>query len=69
MLSPQSDDVGGLVVCQRCQHSGPYLKAHVRNPETERLFREKLACSSCGSRDYTLVPKQEDHPSLRLGTW
>ena len=62
MLTATSEDIGGLIVCQRCKHSGYYLKADVRNAEREREFRSRLACSSCGASDFTLVPKQEIWP-------
>lgn len=64
MQEPHADDIAGLVVCRKCQHSGHYLKADVRNSEAERRLRDRLACSRCGSRLFTLVPKQVDIPSL-----
>lgn len=63
MLTATSDDVGGLIVCQRCKHTGYYLKADVRNAERERKFRSRLACSGCGASDFTRVPKQEIWPA------
>ena len=59
MLTVQSEHVGGMIVCNGCHHSGPYLKADVRNPAAERAFRKRMACSRCGARAFTLVPKQE----------
>ena len=64
MLTATSEDVGGLIVCQRCKHTGYFLKADVRNAEREREFRSRLACSGCGASDFMLVPKQEIWPAL-----
>ena len=64
MEQPHADDIAGMVVCQKCQHSGFYLKADVRNADAEQRLRERLACSRCGSRLFTLVPKQERVLSL-----
>lgn len=69
MLTATSDDVGGLIVCQRCKHTGHYLKADVRNAEREREFRSRLACSRCGASDFTLVPKQEIWPASETSVW
>ena len=66
MDQPHADDIAGLVVCGKCQHNGYYLKADVRNAEAERRLRDRLVCSRCGWRRFTLVPTQEQFPSLHL---
>jgi hypothetical protein len=62
MPDPFPDEIGGLVVCRKCQHMGQYLKADVRNAEAERRLRDRLACSRCGCREFTLVPRDGGGP-------